>query len=222
MDHFFTDIFMYIKNIFVFLTQTDNRFLIAGIDTLFVPAVLILLGLFIGTITDALTALFVKTFGKNIAFFLRNYLTYPGTIHHELSHALLALLTGAKVKKITLIPRGQELGSATFLPVGNRLTKSLQLTLSSIAPVICGTTSLSLLIIYVWPLCQFSWQYILLGYFLISILLHMNLSNKDVQVAKKGLPICMIILYLIFLIWNIHLPALLLQQFLQLHIPKLF
>lgn len=60
-------------------------------------------------------------------------LTYIGVIHHELSHAFLAILTGAKVLKISLAKKGTvhngQLGSVTFAPRGPKVIRNIQCTL---------------------------------------------------------------------------------------------
>ncbi len=163
------------------------------------PVILVVIGLIIHFIDSFLTNLIAKVTNATIAFFIRNYLTYPGTVHHELSHALLILLTGAKLIRINLLPRGNTLGSVDFQTRGNFILKSMQLSLSALAPVICGTTSLCLMIYAVWPNCNTAWHYLLFFYIFISIFFHMTMSTQDILNFLKGFPICLLILFIIFL-----------------------
>ena len=133
------------------------------------------------------------------AFTVRNYLTYPGVVHHELAHALFAWIAGARVERITLRPAGDTLGSVQFTPRGAALRQSLQLTLSAIAPVVCGTLTLTLLMPRLLPWCQTLWQRALWGYFAVSVFFHMDLSPQDVRVALRGLPLCALLFFLITL-----------------------
>ena len=79
------------------------------------------------------------------------------------------------------------------------------MTLASIAPVLCGALSLSVIF---WIFTSFPleiWQIIVLGYLFISIFFHMNMSTQDVKNAWKGIPVTIIIGYFIFLFTDINL-----------------
>ena len=90
----------------------DNLFVRAGVETL-----LVLLLLAIGVVTNGISTIagriLAMLIGGRAAFVFRNYLTWPGTVHHEFSHALVAFVTGAKVRRISLIPHGQALGQVS-------------------------------------------------------------------------------------------------------------
>ena len=174
-----------------------------------VPVILVVLGLIIHFLDSFLTDLIARVTNSAVAFIIRNYLTYPGTIHHELSHALFVLITGAKLEKINLIPKGTMLGSVEFRTRGNFIQKSIQLSLSAIAPVICGATSLILMIYAVLPHCREVWHYILFIYIFISIFFHMTMSTQDIVNFLKGFPICLLILFIIFLFFKPDLGSML-------------
>lgn len=179
----------------------NNPYLIPLYEALFVPAVIFLVGLVVEFAGNVLTSLLAMFLGGRAAFFIRNRLTFIGTVHHELAHALFAFISGAKVTKIELFHvRGQQLGCVEFYPRGNAFTKAIQMTLASIAPVVCGGVSLCVLA-WIWhSQCAEPWQYIVTGYLMVSILLHMNMSTQDVKNAWKGMPLTIFICYLIFLI----------------------
>lgn len=126
-------------------------------------------------------------FGANLI----NYLTFPGVVHHELSHALFAFLTGAKVTEIKLFRihhKDGRLGYVSYAPRGNFITMSIQKVLSSIAPIVMGFISCSLLYLYARPeLEDILWQTVLLYYLMVSIILHMSLSKQDIKVMKSGI-----------------------------------
>ena len=126
-------------------------------------------------------------FGANLI----NYLTFPGVVHHELSHALFAFLTGAKVTEIKLFRihhKDGRLGYVSYAPRGNFIMMSIQKVLSSVAPIVMGFISCSLLYLYARPALEDSlWQTALLYYGLVSIILHMSLSKQDIKVMKSGI-----------------------------------
>ena len=157
-------------------------------------------GLMVHVIKNLIHSFLAAILGGRTAFTIVNYVTYPGTIHHELSHAFLAFLTGARVTGIHLVPRGKTLGSVEMIPRGGLILRSLQNLLSAVAPVLCGSISLYLLFIYIWPSCGLWWQMAAFLYIFVSILLHMDLSTADIKVALSGLPVCAAIVFLILLL----------------------
>lgn len=69
-------------------------------------------------------------------------ITFIGVIHHELSHLLLAILTGAKVEDVQLFSVFQKdklLGYVSYRPRGPALLRGIQKILISIAPTVLGT-----------------------------------------------------------------------------------
>lgn len=179
----------------------NNEFLIPLYYTLAVPAAIFLFGLLVEWIGNLLTGVLAAFLGNRAAFFIRNRLTFIGTVHHELAHALFAFLSGAKIKKIELFHvRGNQLGCVEFYPRGNRFVKAIQMTLASIAPVIMGGVSLCVLYYFWHYQCFEPWHYVLTGYLIVSILFHMNMSPQDVKNAWKGMPVMMLICYVMFYI----------------------
>ena len=177
----------------------------ALLNTILIPVFIFLLGLAITGVNHLITRIIALLLGGRAAGQIRNYFTYPGTVHHELAHALFAALTGARVLRITLRPQGDTLGSVEFIPRGNTLTKSIQMPLASIAPVVCGIGTLALLWMFVFPLCALWWHYVLFGYGFLCVLLHMNMSSQDIKNALRGTPVCMLLLFLVFLFLKVNL-----------------
>lgn len=184
----------------------DNEYLMPLYNALLIPAVIFALGLLVEWVGNLFAKLLAKFIGADAAFFIRNRLTFIGTVHHELAHALFALISGAKVTKVELFRvRGEQLGCVEFYPRGTAFTKAIQMTLASIAPVICGSISLCVISWFWRYRCTAIWQYILLAYLFISIFFHMNMSTQDVKNAIKGMPLTIVICYLVFLISGIRL-----------------
>lgn len=136
---------------------------------------------------QAITTVIAFVTGPLIAFGIRTYATYIGTVIHELSHATFAFFTGAKVNKITLIPHGTTLGSVEYTPRGNKFVKGIQQSLSAIAPTLVGTALLYLMFSQVHPLLTEAWHYVLFYYLALSILFHMDLSLQDLRNFFSGI-----------------------------------
>jgi len=76
--------------------------LLTGLSALAV----VLSGLFFRLLQRAFVSLLSWIIGPRAAAAVINTLTFPGTVHHELSHALAGVLTGARVTAIRLLPSG--------------------------------------------------------------------------------------------------------------------
>ena len=173
-----------------------------GIIVLIVPVV----GLLIEFITEEITIALAKGIGISPALFVMNILTFIGTIHHELSHALYALITGAKVTKVEVFkPDGNRLGKVEFIPRGNWMTKSIQLTMSAVAPTVQGFITEVLLVRLFMSLSGPLWLKIVLGYVMFSIFIHMTMSSADVKAALKGLPFVALLIFVICAIAGVDL-----------------
>ncbi len=178
----------------------DNLAMQALLETLLIFLTILIAGFVINIINTGLTGFTATLTGEKPAFILRNYLTYIGTVHHELSHALVALLTGARVKRINLIPRGATLGSVDIETRGNIFLRSIQLSLSAVAPVVMGALSLILLWQNLLPRLSRLWHYIAFWYLFISILLHMTMSGTDYISFFKGMIPSLVVFFLFFLV----------------------
>lgn len=164
----------------------------------------------IGYLINLLKSLIVKgvakVFGRGFAIFVGNYLTFPGVVHHELSHALFALITGAKVHSVHLFhPEGNTLGKVEMSPRGNFIFSSIQMTMAAIAPVVMGTVTEFLLYRFAWPALPEIWQKAILVYVMLSIFLHMTMSKADIKNGLKGVPICFLIIFVIVALTNFNI-----------------
>ena len=183
-----------------------ERLIHAALSTAIIIIAVPLVGMLIEFITMEITRGLAKNMGVSTALFIMNGLTFVGTIHHELSHAFYALITGAKVTKVEVFkPKDDRLGCVEFIPRGNWFTKSLQLTLSGIAPTVQGFITLCLLVLLFINLPSILWLKILVGYIMFSIFIHMTMSSADVKAAIKGLPIVMVLVFIICFAVNLDL-----------------
>ena len=173
-----------------------TRAILALINTVIIIMIIPIIGIIINWITDKIIRFIYRYFGRLVTLLIANYLTFVGTMHHELAHAIFAFCTGAKIIKIDLFyPEGHTLGKVIFKPRGNAITKSIQLTMSAIAPVVLGCITEYFLISYVSANSLSGIASFVIYYLIISILLHMTMSKQDIENAIEGLPICTIIVY---------------------------
>lgn len=174
-------------------------------NTLFLLFGIIFVGISLGFMIQLIASVLVNILGVTVTNFLLTKLTFIGVIHHELSHAFVAFLTGAKVKKIELFTmfHKDRLGSVQFVPRGPFLLQSLQVVLTSIAPMIFGLISLYYLsnveigsniglLVFIW-------------YLRLSILIHTTMSSQDVKICFKGLPVVIFILIVFFTVSGLDL-----------------
>ena len=178
----------------------------AVLDVLCVVLVVVavmLLSRVLEAVAKGVISLFVGSGGASV---VEGYLTYPGVVFHELSHALFALVSGARVTGISLRRRpsadgrGWVLGSVTFVPRGNRVLQSFQLAFTGAAPLVTGMAAMYLMLRYAFPACTETWQELVWGYLFLCVLLHTELSRADLRRILEGLPIVLLVLFAIFLV----------------------
>ncbi len=132
--------------------------------------------------------------------FVANRLTFAGVIWHELSHALFAFISGAKVEKISLYHKeGDHLGYVRYRTRGPWPLQCVQHSLSSCAPVIMGIFALASIYTVLASFALPVWGFALLIYLFISILVHMDMSTQDLKLYVRGVPLFWVIFFLIAL-----------------------
>jgi len=156
-------------------------------------------------IKDFVASLFANSLGVTSTLLFFNFLTFPGVMHHELSHAFFAFITGAKVCSIDLfhLPKDGSLGSVSYIPRGPFLLQGLQMSLSSIAPSVTPLITVPFLYKYAQGLSGTP-MYVVY-YLILSILAHIGMSDADFKGLIKGLIqtfIIIIILVTIYILFN--------------------
>lgn len=177
----------------------NNQIIIAISNTAAIMMSIIIIGLFIYFLQYIIAKLFTSIFGATFTNIFLNKITFIGVVHHELSHAIFAFLTGAQVVKVSLFKYNEEngsLGEVIYYSRGIFIMRWIQDFFSSIAPVVCGVASIFCMIYFI-PYNAI-WQYILFGFIIFSIFIHMDMSIQDIKVSLKGLPIFIIIIFCIF------------------------
>lgn len=169
----------------------------------------IVVGRFIEILDEWLIRVTARATGFSVARFILNRVMFMGTVFHECSHALAAILTGANVVKMccfTLFSK-TKLGYVEFETVGGRVKRSLQLSMVSCAPVLTGFITVPLFANL--AVSASSWALrIVFGWIALSILCHMSMSKADVQLYVKGaivvLPLLSMIVFIVRYVMGLH------------------
>lgn len=177
----------------------------AVLDLAFV-CVLVLATILVSRLLEKLTVGLIALFaGSGSANFIESCLSYPGVAWHELSHALFATITGAKVTSISLRRRpapdgkGYILGSVLYVPRGPRALRSLQMFLTGIAPAITGLAGMAAIAVLAFPNCTEIWHWVIWIYLFVCLLLHSGPSSQDLKGVGAGAPLVALILFVAFL-----------------------
>lgn len=171
--------------------------------------------IFVNLIIIELAVWFVRRFlaGSmgNAAYFFDTKVTFWGVLHHELSHAIAGILTGAKILKFDGYHVEQEektLGSVQFLTSKNSALKGIQLFCISIAPLIgayatCSILFYFLLSPYTADAYSFfdvigTWRFWLFLILATPIIYHADLSKQDMFNAIKGIWVLILIIGILY------------------------
>ncbi len=187
-----------------------NYIISAAIITLTIPV----WGLIIHMLNRFIFSILKRIAGTNAALFIANWLTFPGVIHHELSHAFFALITGAKITEFKPFwpdKNTGSLGNINFVARGNLLIRSIQLSLSASAPVIMGTLSSVLLVNWLNSQTMSLSLTVLFIYLLFSIVIHASMSTADVKIMLKGIWVLFILSWIICSIGGIDIVPIIQQ-----------
>lgn len=147
-----------------------------------------LIGRFVGFLMECVLRGLSSLTDSHTANLVANYLTFPGVILHELSHAIGAKISGAKLDSVRLFePDGQSLGKVEFTCRGKKRREvAFQRALSSCAPVLGGFVFVPFFMTMAswagsyWLLAILSWH----GAF--SMACHMDMSKQDMKNYLKG------------------------------------
>lgn len=125
--------------------------------------------------------------GHKAAFFIVNYVTFPGVVAHELAHAIGARLSGARVTEMCLFrPEGQTLGHVSIECRGRRGQAAVQLAASACAPVISGLILVPLAFGLAVRFRGHLAAGLFLYHFAASVICHMGMSGQDLRSYARG------------------------------------
>lgn len=144
--------------------------------------------------------------------FLVSLFYMPGTIIHELSHYIVALLLSMNPREISFFPliegKKVRLGHVLYEKHSGDFIRPI---IIGIAPFIGGLASLWILIqSKLFPGGQW-WQTVIFGYLVIAITANMFSSKQDLIDVGYLIPITLFIIFLLYL-FPVHIPASFMDQ----------
>lgn len=154
--------------------------------TLLILVAMIVLGLIASGIERFINIILGSFLGGDFALVFCNYLTFPGTILHELSHAFVAVVTGAKVTEISFFDFGFSLGHVSYIPRGTKFMRALQNSLTACAPVISGCIALPLLFMWLGNVDAIAARVGII-YLIVCVIDHMTMSILDIINYFRGI-----------------------------------
>lgn len=158
---------------------------------------MIVIGMIASAIEHITNVIISMVLGGAFALVFCNYLTIPGTILHELSHAIVATITGARVTEISFFDIGLSLGHVSYRNRGPKFLRALQDSLTACAPVIGGVFALA----FLWEKLTYQDHGLAatmgLIYLIVSVIDHMTMSIPDVINYFKGIWASAIVVFLI-------------------------
>ena len=150
---------------------------------------------------ERLQVILIGKINRHFAYFFVNYLTFPGTFIHEMSHLCLAVITGADVREICMFESDNgRLGHISYRNRGPWFIKAIQDTLTSVAPTIVGLAIGYLLIRHLLTAHTSIGISILLWYLVISLINHSTMSDVDLKGYFSGVWIFILPLFLLFFV----------------------
>ena len=138
-----------------------------------------------------------------------------GLLHHELAHAFLAIISGAKLVEFSILPKKIDnaftIGHISLIKRGPLPIRMLQGSLSGFAPLICGEITVYIIFIHLIQVMAFGKlaETIFLVFIAFSITYHMGLSKQDIKSSIFGTPVIYIVLYILYNIFNINITIVL-------------
>ncbi len=165
-----------------------------------IPFLVIVVGYFINLIGEALGQIIAMATAPVVANAIVNFAFFPGVMIHELAHAFLAVITGAKITEVALFKvEDGSLGHVNFRNRGNIIIVALQNVFISSAPMFVGAAVCigCGLWLSVLP-AGYIWLKVIIWYLMISMFFHMTMSPADIKVYIKGVPLFIIILFIVF------------------------
>ena len=171
---------------------------ISGILTVLVILAPVIAGLLLYGL-ERLQVILIGKINRQFAYFFVNYLTFPGTFIHEMSHLSLAVITGADVCEICMFESDNgRLGHISYRNRGPWFIKAIQETLISVAPTIVGFTVGYFLLKYILTNSLSLCANIGLWYLVISLINHSTMSDSDLKGYFSGVWIFILPLFLLF------------------------
>ena len=141
---------------------------------------------------------------RDLAYFFVNFLTFPGTFIHEMSHLCFGVITGAEIHEICMFEDDHDrLGHVSYRTRGPWFMEAVQHSLPAVAPTVVGFGLGYFLLQLI-----FSGEYsglacLGLWYLVISLIDHSTMSDTDLEHYFQGVWVFIVPLFLVFFIFGL-------------------
>lgn len=143
----------------------------------------------------------LKKINRDFAFFFVNFLTFPGTFVHEMSHLIFAVISGAEVHEICMFENDNgRLGHISYQVRGPWFMQAVQHSLTAVAPTVVCIGLGCFLLNYIFTAKLSLGMNIGLWYLVISLIDHSTMSDADLDHYFRGVWIFVVPLFLFFFI----------------------
>lgn len=174
----------------------EKPIVFSAVFAILAPFAIMIIGYLIALLQRYTMGFLASFIGGKAAFVVVNYLLFPGVMIHECAHALMAVLTGAKVFEVALFrPEGNSLGHVKIQNRGGTILRSMQNILIASAPMYIGAAVLYGCRILLLKGIESKPIAGMVLYVCISVFFHMTMSKEDIKLFTKGIPIFMILLF---------------------------
>jgi hypothetical protein len=171
---------------------------VSAVLTIVVLLAPVVAGLFLFGLERLQVAL-IGSFNRDLAYFFVNFVTFPGTFVHEMSHLIFAVITGAEVNEVCMFENdGGRLGHISYRTRGPWFMEAVQHSLTAVAPTVVGFALGYVLLKYIFAGAHSVWAYIGLWYLVISLIDHSTMSDSDLEHYFQGVWIFILPVFLVF------------------------
>ena len=143
----------------------------------------------------------LKSLNRDFAYFFVNFLTFPGTFVHEMSHLIFAVITGAEVREICMFENDNgRLGHISYRVRGPWFMQAVQHSLTAVAPTVVGI-GLGCFLLHLIFTTEFTlWENVGMWYLVVSLVDHSTMSDADLEHYFQGVWVFIVPLFLFFFI----------------------
>ncbi|MBQ7678592.1 MAG: hypothetical protein IJT34_01915 [Butyrivibrio sp.] len=174
---------------------------LAVISCILIPVI----GLILDALESGLYGIGMRILGQKLGYWVILIITWPGVIMHEFAHALFALVTGARVTRISFLPEKTEggyiLGCVEYGTRGPFPFPAIQNTLSASAPTVVGLFLSGLIMTCLDRVPGGTLQGVLI-YAALCMLCHSSMSKQDLKNYWRGVPVLFLLLFAGFLLMS--------------------
>ena len=146
----------------------------------------------------------IGTVSRDFAYFFVNFVTFPGTFVHEMSHLCFGVITGAEVNEICMFENdGERIGHISYCTRGPWFMEAVQDSLTAVAPTVVGFGLGYYLLQLIFSGTCSGLACVGLWYLVISLIDHSTMSDTDLEHYFQGVWVFIVPVFLAFFIFGL-------------------